>query len=517
MTTEQQLALPGGDGGMSILRAREPVGTGTLIFREPRTAGGDYPGDANDCASRLFGVLSWKRPFDSDAEELFARHYLDAIEGMSTDAFGNRHCHRPYPDGSECKIAWSCHIDTCHHDEGFQRLAINRDAENGEQYVTVLKGEGNCLGADDGTGVWLLLEMLKAGKPGYYLFHRGEERGCVGSRWLKDKHPDLLRKFDAAIALDRKDFSNVITHQTSERCCSQEFAEELARQLGGKYKPDDTGAITDTKQYVDLIPECTNISVGYQMQHGPMERQYVNFALSLRKALIAADLKALPIKRDPKRREYKPIGGYNYHGGSNWQNPRYVEVCFGNEPYGGAHSKEYWVRSVSESRDILKVNAVFVSGQGWITKPMGTPPANGNLTVVPRKPPVVVGANPDEENVDPDELTADDELWLTMLADCERKLYALVRKYPAAATRLIIKHRANSFDLLCEHYGPEEWSNFMLELDEVDAEEDAKAGIDPAEDAEADVGPTTINGQSLDQFGICRGCMRAAHHCVCDI
>lgn len=515
MTTEQTELAP--ITIEPVIRTRDPVGTGTLIFREPKHA--PYPGDTNDIASRLFSVLSWKRPYDSDTEELFARHYLDGIEGMTTDQFGNRHCYRAYPDGSECKVMWSCHIDTCHHDEGFQRLVINKDNESGEQYVMTLKGEGNCLGADDGTGVWLLLELLKAGKPGYYLFHRGEEKGCIGSRWLKDKHEKLLSRFDAAIALDRRDFADVITHQSGERCCSQEFALALAGQLGGSYKPDDTGSVTDTKQYTEIIPECTNLSVGYQQQHGPLERQYVAFALSLRRSILAMDIKALPIKRDPKRREYKTYyGSGNYGHNSEYKNPLFVEDCYGNEPWQPIHPKEYWVRSSEEHRDILKANALFVKGRGWITKPTIVAPI-----VVPELP---ATAN-DRQRIadgevlpDPDELSEDDALWLTMLDDWEKKMVVLVAKYPVAATRLLLKLHANTFDLLCEHHGEEQFSSAIAELDEEDAAEDVAAGIDPAEDTPAPTpSSVAINGRTHEAplgTGYCSVCMRQEDYCICD-
>src|SRR3546814_793550 len=50
------------------------------------------------------------------------------------------------------------------------------------------------------------------------------------------------------------------------------LASALNRQNSGfRYAPDDTGVYTDTNEYAGIVPECTNLSVGYQRQHGPRE------------------------------------------------------------------------------------------------------------------------------------------------------------------------------------------------------------------------------------------------------
>ena len=70
-------------------------------------------------------------------------------------------------------------------------------------------------------------------------------------------------------------------------------------------KPDATGVFTDTANYEALIPECTNISVGYYKQHTGSEMQDYAFASRLLKALIMADWSKLVIERDPaKEKEY---------------------------------------------------------------------------------------------------------------------------------------------------------------------------------------------------------------------
>jgi hypothetical protein len=167
--------------------------------------------------------------------------------------------------------------------------------------------------------VWLMLNMIDAKVPGHYMFHRMEEMGGQGSRWAASTMKNLLRTFSYAIAFDRRGRSDIITHQGGQRCCSDEFANALAEQLNSlnkkfTYKPDDTGSFTDTKNYTHLIPECTNVSVGYFQQHGPREYMDLNHAKELREVLPLVKWDELPVKRDPKVKEAKPAnewyGGY---------------------------------------------------------------------------------------------------------------------------------------------------------------------------------------------------------------
>jgi len=168
------------------------------------------------------------------------------------------------------------------------------------------KADGEALGADNGAGMWLLLEMIDAGVPGTYIFHRGEECGGVGSHALAMNEPEFLKKFDRAIAFDRKDYGHIITHQGGERCCSNEFTEALAKVMNAafptspdEFKGNDTGSFTDTKSYIDLISECTNISVGYANNHGGRETQDLTYLAELREACLKIDWEALPAVRDP--------------------------------------------------------------------------------------------------------------------------------------------------------------------------------------------------------------------------
>ena len=258
--------------------------------------------------SSLIDILSWRRPDQSEEEADFVEQFLDPIEGMTKDDFGNRY----FQIGEDPIVMWSCHTDTVSDDGGKQNVKWDGDTLRLNE-----PRRGQTLGADDGAGLWLMLEMIKANRPGLYIFHRAEEVGGLGSKHIASKLPDVVKNIKMAIAFDRKATHSVITYQRGERCCSDAFAVDLADRLnqtpGLAYKLDDGGVFTDTASYTRLIPECTNLSAGYYNEHTETESLDVAHLLRLRTALLTLDVTDLPIERDPTKVESKWAGyGYGY-------------------------------------------------------------------------------------------------------------------------------------------------------------------------------------------------------------
>ena len=164
------------------------------------------------------------------------------------------------------------------------------------------------LGADDKAGVTILLHLIKNKIPGLYYFFIGEEVGCIGSG-LAAKYDKFKGLYDRIISFDRKDTGSVITYQSSSRCCSDVFADELSKQLNKRgdmsYKKDDGGVYTDSAEFTHLIPECTNISVGYYKEHTTNECQDIKHLAKLADACLLIDWEKLPTRRDPSKTEYK--------------------------------------------------------------------------------------------------------------------------------------------------------------------------------------------------------------------
>jgi hypothetical protein len=238
----------------------------------------------------LVEMLTRMRPAGSKTERRFIREYIRPL-GVTQDKAGNL-----IKRIGSAPVLWSSHTDTVHKVGGNQLVEVSQGVAR-----LAAKSTSNCLGADCTTGVWLMREMILADVPGLYIFHRGEEVGGTGSQYIAHNTPELLAGIQYAIAFDRRGYEDIITHQGS-RCCSDEFAWSLADALdmhGLAYAPDQTGTFTDTANYVDLIPECTNIGVGYSCAHMASEHQDLNFALLLRDALCDLDLGRLEVHRKP--------------------------------------------------------------------------------------------------------------------------------------------------------------------------------------------------------------------------
>ena len=216
---------------------------------------------------------------------------------------------------------WSCHVDTVHIAGGRQAVEYGED---GRTVQLVKRKAGRCLGADDGAGLWLMLEMMRAGVAGGYVFHRGEEVGRLGSEYAADREPERLKPYDACVAFDRRDFADFISHQMGRRCCSQAFAGGMstAINLAGhklQYRPDDGGSYTDSYSYASLVAECANVSIGYNREHGPMETLDALHLWRLRESMVRADFGAVPVERDCSVDEFDDWGtGGGWGGYHSW-------------------------------------------------------------------------------------------------------------------------------------------------------------------------------------------------------
>lgn len=272
----------------------------------------------------LLDMVSYRRPHMSAAEEEFIERFISPLNPTSLlDPTDLPMCYMvevAADNGGTPPIIFSSHVDTVHRNSGRQKVCF--DANMGLIY----KDDKEPLGADDAAGVWLLLQMIEANVPGRYLFHRGEECGGKGSKVVAQHHKDILEGVKYAVAFDRKADCSIITYQRGGRCCSDTFATALGARItarmphhSGKPRytlaPDDTGVYTDTAEYTSVIPECTNVSVGYYDEHTGNESLDLEYLLALRDAVIDhAMWLDLPAERDPSKVESKwgKYGGGSY-------------------------------------------------------------------------------------------------------------------------------------------------------------------------------------------------------------
>lgn len=256
-------------------------------------------------AKTLNRALSMKRPHGTVAVDVFTAWLHNHLPkrshiAVSYDKVGNLHVDARVDATS--RTLFVAHVDTVHRETGANKIRKTR----GMWYA-----DGACLGADDGAGCAMLMHLLHAGTPGYYIFTQGEERGGIGAKYLADHAPKLLAQFDRAIAFDRRGIDSVITHQGWGRCCSEVFAASLSGELCADgvlmYLGDDTGVYTDTAEFVDIIPECTNISVGYDHEHSDKETLDIHHFEALAAAVIKLNWDGLPTDRDPTVVEALPM------------------------------------------------------------------------------------------------------------------------------------------------------------------------------------------------------------------
>jgi len=207
------------------------------------------------------------------------------------------------------------------------------------------------LGADDKAGMTVLLFMIEKNIPGLYCFFIGEEVGCIGSG--KACYDYQFRDYNRMVSFDRRGTKSIITFQSSKRCCSDEFANELATRMnkfGLTMEADNTGVYTDSAEFVDVIPECTNISVGYYREHTNFEHQDIDHLIKLCIAVTKIDWETLPTQRDKTKIEYKPYsyGSYGSKGTSSYDHD---SSKYGNRSgYSTYDSWAGWDKSPAKSR-----------------------------------------------------------------------------------------------------------------------------------------------------------------------
>lgn len=255
-----------------------------------------------------------------DFEKRAVKLYDVLPPDLEKDEYGN--LYKMVGDGSTT-VMFTSHLDTATQADG----PVNHVIEDG-----FIKTDGKTiLGADDKSGVVIMMYMMEKKVPGLYYFFLGEEVGCLGSKWLAKRleddkwiERDLYKNINKVISFDRKGYDSVISYQNT-RSASDDFCDELAKRLNKldktfKYKTDPTGMYTDSARVSHLYPECTNLSVGYFGHHTKKEKQHLGFLEKLAEASIKLDWETLPVKRNPKtdneRKPYKNT--YNNNYGSNY-------------------------------------------------------------------------------------------------------------------------------------------------------------------------------------------------------
>ena len=230
----------------------------------------------------LYKLLSYRRAHNSPGEKQYVKEHIQPFQPrlIATDT-NEVMAFFVYVGNSN--IMFTSHVDTVHMNVAhvFQDVVLNSNL--------YCKEDNQPLGADDAAGNWLMFNMIHNRIPGVYAFFRGEERGGIGSSWCAKNRKDLFEGIKCAIAFDRRGTESVITHQGRGRGCSDEFGMSLADILKMGHKLDPTGIYTDTAEFFEIVPNCTNISVGYENEHTKKETLNKGYIEALRDAVLAAN------------------------------------------------------------------------------------------------------------------------------------------------------------------------------------------------------------------------------------
>lgn len=156
--------------------------------------------------------------------------------------------------------------------------------------LTILSGK-RCLGADDGCAIAVMLWLMQHQVEGTYMFPRGEEIGCVGTRYMVDRQENGLNfsLFKRAVEVDRKGEVDMIVEMGVGICASEAFGKSFAKQLNMGHKCSDKGSSTDVGVLAKYIPECVNLAAGYLRQHSDNEVTNPDYLHTLAERLRLVD------------------------------------------------------------------------------------------------------------------------------------------------------------------------------------------------------------------------------------
>lgn len=249
--------------------------------------------------------------------------------GFKKDSVGNY-----YYQIGQSETLFTTHLDT--YSAEYEK--VNHVIDEDDPYK-IHTDETTILGGDNKLGCSILIGMINKGIPGTYYFFLGEEPilsgGCWGSKEALKANPDFFKSFKRCIAFDRRMYGSIVVRQMGRMCCSPEFAKKIADEFdirGIKWdKEGGFGYYTDTAVFMDVIPECTNISAGGFNEHYNTEWVDLNYTWEVYKAVIDTDWESLPTVRE-------------------------LEVRFGEEESSGLINR---YKNFSMNKNAEEINSIF--------------------------------------------------------------------------------------------------------------------------------------------------------------
>ncbi len=271
--------------------------------------------------------------------------------GWKKDAIGNY-----YYEIDNSETLFTSHLDTA--------------SKNYEKVNHIINGniistdKTTILGGDNKAGCTVLFYLISKGIPGTYYFFLGEESTVhgdypYGSIHAIEEKPEYFKKFKRIITFDRKEKGSIVNRQLGRVCCSNIFVDNLIKEfynVGMKFHKDSTGYYTDSAFFVDLIPECVNISVGVWNEHTVNE--YVDISYIKDVALAASKINWEGLSTDRKLENNYSIDSRKYVEGSELSNDQllFQEIfTMFDDLYFVCHE----IRSYNNYLQLFKVNRKY--------------------------------------------------------------------------------------------------------------------------------------------------------------
>lgn len=174
-----------------------------------------------------------------------------------------------------------------------------------------------CLGADDGAGLAVMLNLMSLGVLGGYCFTTGEECGGIGAKAVLADARDYLENYTISIEIDRRGTTEIIRSQSAGDCASEKFTDWLCAELNMGHKSSDLGSYTDVSTFAECIRENVNIAAGYINAHTVNEQLDLSYIDELAENLSFVVWDDAPVERtagDYGRFQYQYGNGYFDYG-----------------------------------------------------------------------------------------------------------------------------------------------------------------------------------------------------------
>lgn len=201
------------------------------------------------------------------------------------------------------------------------------------------------LGADDRSGVWIMLQLILKGVTDYdYVFCFDEEVGGVGSTVFAGSKVDILDQYTCFISLDRRGVDEVATYGYDNQ--------DLIDIFEAKGYKEAMGSFTDCvnmSEKTDIA--CINLSVGYDKEHTNKETQIVDVLPQMLYILtddnLIAELQAQTFHaeynykyKSPKSKSWNDYEQYMFSD----KEPVFCDIC-------GQHAPLYLVNNMMVCND----------------------------------------------------------------------------------------------------------------------------------------------------------------------